>query len=305
MSGDRAEPLAAEAAAGERRRWFEHAGALLAVDVPAADDASGGAPGDAAPIEAFRDALALEARAPLLDCLDAWLGTDADWRPTGAPDAPPAVDLTLEGRGGEGRVGLVLAAGAAPVPDALPDGWEGRVRVHRARLEAVLVLDRFALGAADVRAWEAGALVVLPGSFRERWEPLFAAAGEAFAPPVPGASAAADGAPSAHCAVLLADRVTLPGDALDAPDAGAAREALDDALARLDGARCELVREDGARAPATLARLGAGYGAVLDGFEPDAAPGAAPGAVPEAAPGAAPGAPSPDEAAPERVAEEA
>ena len=153
--------------AGVETRWFAADDLLLAVEAPAI--------GVDPALATLADAVLLDERAPLLDCLDAWCGRALDWRPI-APDAPsvlgidPGRSVALESEAGAARRVTVLPVrGAALPPPPLPAPWSALVAHRPRRRSATLVLETLELSADDLRRLGPGALVLLPGAFRDVW----------------------------------------------------------------------------------------------------------------------------------------
>lgn len=273
--------LSATPEAGRERRWFVAEDVRLAIDCPVRGEEPAG-------VAALRDALLLEEHAPLLDCLVDWSGHDADWCPIAdagnGRDADRSGDDTLDATlasdvGGARRIGLSVPDGWREALGPLPPAWSAFVVCRWHRLEARLVLDRFALGSEDVAHWGAGSVVLLPASFGERsrptLEPPADTAPTASVIVEPGSETARTHAETDEsvvagvigCEVALLETFEVAaeevggGSSADLP--AAARAAADEA----EGRRCRVRREDGVEAEGTLVCLGSGLAAVLDGGE--------------------------------------
>ena len=269
---DLALALPARPAPDAVRRAFEADGHRLLIDRAASED-------EDPALALFADAVLLDDHAPLLECVDRWLGAAQDWTPAAdarAADAPPASRVwTLASRVGERRrIGVVPAPGHE-VPAALESPWDELVSLVPGQVEATLVLAELGLDAADAARLGPGATLLLPGSFARSWEATVDVAGLRLAAGVE---------PERDAVTLKGRSTSVPADGpgrvrvrTTRPWRLAATAVRGSGELRLGGRLDEpvLVDLDGAERAAHPVRLGEGLGARLDVDGPaDGAPDA-------------------------------
>lgn len=138
------------------------------------------------PVMALHDSILLAEQDPLLRCLDVWLakrlgnGSDVnpdsadvidelDWSPSDVPDTPPALSIEAT-HGSPRRVSVSMPISDYQSLPEMPSDWAEFVACEKHVVELHIEIADIRLTADEADKIAAGSLVLLPGSFSERWQ---------------------------------------------------------------------------------------------------------------------------------------